>query len=593
MAVMASNKGFLFINKDSRSPSLSRNTGSEAALASKVNKHVQQQRFWKNSGPRKNWYRPFVRSGSSGPSSTPSPSQSSGDFDIRQHSRSPSHASTDNPLPSRASRSRVIPRSDTSAIDRSPRSATSEVVVKQETPKALNLESFDPIFSLATRPGDAVDPFNNTVVPITSALRDVLSRHLRWVVSSSITEFAIHEGIRRIFTAIMTSPMHSSAFLAMATAQQRKTAGVILPHDESPEHYSYEATKMIRKHLKTNTNRIDPYTFVDIFRLAMCEWLNGNHEAARIHFAYLAQHFVRVRPQDWGEQHNLEVISSEDIFLAIDIDEVPLLKVNWEPELPSELTSILDLDDPLQSQSTLQAKCENRLVALLPNESHTKTILQQCLQGLQTLRDPSQTDFATATSGHNWIVKRRLHATMHRLQSFRAHDRCIEEPIRRAIIILLLLTTTTPARRVGRTNVARLAERLRRTMSTAQVQTTQSRNGKQNANANRVPIQKADPALWLWMCTIGLLAAQDRDSTFREDETVTQWFLQQAQQTTLQLKGPLVTEEELKDLLSAYLYFDNPQSSAIRDIVAIIQGVQLDPGGSRELLVEKSEFSVF
>ena len=44
---------YLFVNKDLSSPSLSRNTGCEASLASQVNKHVQQQRFWqKDFGQR-------------------------------------------------------------------------------------------------------------------------------------------------------------------------------------------------------------------------------------------------------------------------------------------------------------------------------------------------------------------------------------------------------------------------------------------------------------------------------------------------------------------------------------------------------------
>lgn len=589
---MASSRGFLFINKDSRSPSLSRNTGSEAALASKVNKHVQQQRFWKSSGPRKNWYRPFVRSNSSGPSSTPSPSQSCFAEERCYNSRSPSHASIDQQVFDSPHRSST-PRRTSSIARKSPRSVPSEAVIKHESSCTSNLEFFDPIFSLATRPGDAVDPFNNTVVPITSALRDVLSRHLRWVVSSSITEFAIHEGIRRIFTAIMTSPMHSSAFLAMATAQQRKTAGVLLPHEESPEHYSYEATKMIRQHLASNGNKIDPYTFVDIFRLAMCEWLNGNHKAARIHFAYLAQHFDKVLPKDWGEQHNLEVISSEDIFLAIDIDEAPLLKINWEPELPIGASSPLALESvPNEKCTMMKAEPDSRLLSPLPAQSLTRNILQQCLTDLKALRDSSNVDFACATSGFNWIIKRRLHATMHRLQSFRAHNATVEESIRRSTIILLLLTTTTPARRVGRTNVPRLATRLRRSMLALRTSRTDTRKGKTTADDNRPPLHKTEPALWLWMCIIGLLAVQDCDPTFRGIDDTTEWFLQQAKQTTLQMIGPLVTPNELKDVLSDYLYFENPLGVAVRGNIAMIQGGQLCLQGGLELTTEKFEFSV-
>ncbi|KAK5091641.1 hypothetical protein LTS08_005402 [Lithohypha guttulata] len=574
-------RGFLFINKDSNSPSLSRNTGSEAALASKVNKHVQQQRFWKSSGPRRNWYRAFVRSDSSD-TSTPSPSEDSLNEDIFEYSRSPSRDSFEQKLSKSPRRPSTPIRSSStvSAVQRTPRSVPQDTVIKQESPPRERVNWLDPIFSLASRPGDVADPFNTTVVPITSALRDVLSRHLRWAVSSSITEFAIHEGIRRIFMVVLTDRMHSAAFLAMATAQQRKTAGLVLPHDQSPEHYSYIATKLIREHLEANGDEVDPYAFVDIFRLAMCEWLNGNHTAARIHFAYIARNWSSLRPRDGSERHNVEVISSEDIFLAIDIDEKPLLQLSWEPELPlgphkipSSAMKVLERRNKAElSPKPPPPEVGSRLLRLVSPDSDVRTIIESCLNTLHASSHFSQIDYASATTGYNWIVKRRLHATMHRLQSLDITGSSVEEPVRRALVILLLLATSTPARRIGRTDVPRLAAQLRHSMLAARSSVTQCKNGKTSANCGQQPIKKIDPALWLWMSHIGYLAARENDQIFSANSEVIEWFTQQSLQLTLQICGPLVTVDEIRTLLSGYLYFEHVQGHSLGKLVGQISG---------------------
>ena len=416
-------------------------------------------------------------------------------------------------------------------------------------------------FSLIVKPGSTADPFNNTAVPITPDLRAVLTKHLRWAVSSSISEFSIHEGVRRILQAVMTDRMHAAAFLAMATAQQRKAGKLALPHDQSPEYYSYQATKMIREHIVSHPSSVDDYTYVDVFRLAMCEWLNGNIGAARIHFAYIAQNWHKLKPKDWGEQHNHEVISSEDVFFSIDIDEKPLLQLNWEPILPAgpvrpepplhDVAPVFESNEYSASNALLGSQL---LDLASTSQSSITPALESFLSGLRCIPHAGKINFASATSGMIWIMKRRIHATLHRLQSLDKPTCPVDDAIRRTLIILLVLASTTQGRRVARTDVPRLAVRLRKAMLAVEYE--------------RRPDNKAlhNPALWLWMSITGLIAAQE-DNGKMPDLELLQWFRKRSTMLTRQVCGPFVTMEKLKIVLLPFLYFEHVQESIVCTIV--------------------------
>lgn len=580
--------GFLFINKDSNSPSLSRNTGSEAALASKVNKHVQQQRFWKSAGPRKNWYRPFVRSDSSSPS-TPSSVDTCFIEELIEYEggagqKSPERSSIGSPRLSISSR-----RSSNSA-KQVPRSTYRETVVKKE-PQAQNQKHVKPHDHVPTSSGSPTssDDFpNGIVVPNTPELRDVLSRHLQWAVSSSITEFAIHEGVRRIFENILTDEMHAAAFLAMATSQQRRTSNIVLPHDHSPEFYSYQATKLIREHIQANAEAIDPYVLVDVFRLAMCEWLKGNHTAARIHFAYIARNEHRLRPQNWGGEHDLEVITSEDIFLAIDIDQKPLLKLNWEPDLSIGSGKLAyrypsGESPPISKAASTSAGGSEELTAgwkLVQAFKFSKailsSILKSCLTGLHSFPNFDQIDFASATTGPIWVMKRRIHATLHRLQSIEhsslsARDECIC----RTLIIILFLGSTTPARRIARTDVPQLAARLKNVLLDIEPlslsQCTQSAQEAATTQAGSYKVTN-DQALHLWMSITGLTAARDTPNTHQSShDEVVQWFTKQSLLLTIQTCGFDTDTKDVKKILSDYLFLEHVHGSTVESLVASIR----------------------
>jgi len=441
----------------------------------------------------------------------------------------------------------------------------------------------DPTTILLSRSGDITDPFNCTVVQITPELRDVLDRHLRWAVSSAVSDFAIKEGVQRILSSVLTDRMHSTAFLAMATAQQRRTSNIVLPHDHSPEYYSYCATKIIREYIAARPGEVEPYTFVDIFRLAMCEWLSGNHKAARIHFSYIARNYNNFNPHDAAGWHSIEVISTEDLFLAVDVDEKPLLSLTWEPELAagpriatwavedlirSSIGSI-EPDGGSRDPSALcrrasSPKQRSGLMAVIPQQSLLRSPIQKLFMSLQSFPKYSQIDFGSATTGELWIMKRRIHATLHRIQSMKIVEPSVEECVKRTLLILLFLASTTPARRLGRTDVPRLAVRLKDALLAAEAVRSQQVGGPTCSRGTNPTMQ---PKLYLWMLITGLVAAKEGPG----NEGLAQWFSERVVTSALQVCGPQPMPEQVNAALEEYLTFSNVHGNVVEETCTNIE----------------------
>lgn len=397
---------------------------------------------------------------------------------------------------------------------------------------------------------------------------EVIQRHLTWTVSSSVTDFAIRQGYRRVFSTILQNQMHTAAFLAFVTVQLDKLGDVKMPYNHSPELYSYKATRLIRQHIETHSVAMDPYVLLDVFRLALGEWIRRNHRAAKIHFSFIAQNWHKYSPQGAEGQHNEEVFSSEDVLLAIDLDEKPLLALTWEPSLVVEPNEVSEnqssTGSPMQNRAEgapleLSMKDENgdKLIALL-NLVHPRfgQIAQDLFTGLKHFPNFSSVDFAAATVGPVWTMKRRIQATLHRLQSLDVEEPCIAACIRRTLLILLILATTSPARRVGRTDMARVARRLQSSLKTFAMS-----SGSPTTDQDRSLTyhRSRDSGLWLWMCATGLVAANEEPS----QTNLIYWFSRRTQQTALQHFGSRLTTASLEGALSRYLFFQQVYKSTI------------------------------
>ncbi|MBA7492482.1 hypothetical protein ES702_03032 [subsurface metagenome] len=563
-------KDYLFVNKDSRSPSLSRNTGAEASLASRVNKHVQQQRFWKLSGPRRSWYRPFVRSDSS--SSAPSPTHSE-TLPIEETADDRKRLSSDHQAPRTLKRS-ISARVSPVAAEQGPRSLTQELPTSANDVRLMRGKWPMPpeLLTLISEPGNAVDAFNIVAVPLTPILVEVLQRHIKWALAASVTHFAVQEGVKRLLSVILQDKMRAAAFLAMATAQQKHVNALIFPNEQGPELYLYRATKMIREFIETHRGGLPPYILVDIVRLAMCEWISRNHDGARIHLSYASKLWDNFRPQEPVDHHVQEACSSEDIFFAIDVDEKPLLTLNWLPPLPAG-------PQPLPMRSDKDVSCRNTGFEtsnlpesdciwqlehqLLKTSSPLTDILQTYIVGLKSIPDFSHLDFGSALTGPVWIMKRRLHAALHRLQSLDGSLPLVDDSIRRTLIIVLLLASTTLERRVARINTSRLAERLRESLESIEESRSSASTPQSNIDARE---QLQSPGLWLWMYVAGLAAAKESPSLDR----TRQRFTKRALVLAVRLCGPLASSHQIQKIMSAYLFFDNALGGTVENLAAMI-----------------------
>lgn len=567
-------KDYLFVNKDSRSPSLSRNTGNEAPLASRVNKHVQQQRFWKPSGPRRSWYRPFVRSDSS--SSAPSSARSETPI-LESTTSARTRISSDRQSPKLPTRS-TLARISHFDTKQGPRASSQELVSSGDDSRLATGRWPLPsgLLTLIAEPGNAVDAFNTIVVPLTPILAEVIQRQMKWAIAASVTDYTVQEGVKRVFSVVLQNKMRATAFLAMATAQQKEVNALVFPRDQSPELYSYRATKMIREYIENHQGVLPSYTLVDIFRLAMCEWISGNHDAARIHLAYASKLWSNFEPRDSVDHHVQEVCSSEDIFLAIDIDEKPLLALDWLPGLsldqqPSPSGSQLlsnnsdnrpnaasEATDSETKDDTSQLECDLRLTG-----SSLVEILHFCTVSLRLVPGSIDRDIGSALKGSLWTVKRRLHATLHRLQSLDLPTPSTDDCIRRSLIIVLLLASTTPERRVARTNTGKLAERLKTSLQNLEI-SKNSEDVRTPSAATRAQFQ--DSGLWLWMYTAGFAAAREAPS----HDCIKEWFLKRALPLATRICGPRASLNDIQVILSGYLYFNYALGEAVEALSAAI-----------------------
>lgn len=432
------------------------------------------------------------------------------------------------------------------------------------------------LVSFIKDPGAAVDAFTTIAMPLTPILVEVLQRHITWALTACITDFTVQEGVKHIFATILQDRMRAAAFLAMATAQQKKTGGLTFPTDQSPELYSYRATKMIREHIANHQGLLPSYTLVDIFRLALCEWINENYYAAGIHFSYVSRLWDDFEPRDPVDYHVLEVCSSEDVFFAIDIDEKPLLALNWLPRLSTSPRTLSAGSRTLSNRKDERPKAESEVsslenavvswqleASLRRAKSPLIEILHSCVVALKTIPKFRHVDFGAVLIGPLWIMKRRIHATLHQLQSLDTPAPSADDSIRRALIIVLLLTSTTSERRLGRTNLGRLAERLRTSLESNE-ELLNSEGTRQMSDVQKEQLQ--DPGLWMWMYVVGMAAARQLPSR----SCTRHWFTKRALMLAIRLCGFSASSHDLEKLLSSYLYFDNALGETVENLSAAV-----------------------
>ena len=150
-------------------------------------------------------------------------------------------------------------------------------------------------------------------------------------------------------------------------------------------------------------------------------------------------------------------------------------------------------------------------------------------------------------------MKRRIHAALHRLQSTPIPTPGLEACIRRTLFILLFLASTTPARRLGRTDVPRLARRLRAALVAAKAEGSSGATTAASAGMH--------PRLLVWMIITGLAAAREG-----QDAELVQWFRKRAVVITVRVCGATPSREQVCGVLGAYLSFRSVHEGAVGEV---------------------------
>lgn len=552
--------GFLFVNDDAKTVNKSRKGTKEAQ---RINRYVQQQRLYKQ-GSRQNWYRPFTRTESTTPESQylPTPVHSPA------HSWPPGQSPGSSADAGQLEGQQISPISYNWPVTTEPGSGLGES--ENEYVSSLD-DVYLPLTPFAHIPGGSVDPFQCTIIPMTPVAIEVLQRHVTWVFDSAISQYTVTKGMESIGNVILQDEMHATSFIAFATAQASKTYGITLPHENSPQYYTYKSTKLIRRHIDKHANSPSihsPYLLMDIFRTAMAEWMIGNAAAARVHFAYIVRSLERFKQDGATAHHVIEVVSSADLWMSIDLDEKPLMDRSWSLDL--NLPGFIIEDDiSLEDQGGSTTFGEGLVtVARSLHVANISGLIVDLVNDLRRFPAFSTINFATATEGPTWIMKRKMHSMIHQLVPLNEQKpsttiaSSLEGCLKLVILMILFFASTTPSRRVGRVDTGKLALRLK----TALIKFERTHSAQ--------PESAQDPTFWAWLYLTGLSSAKQAaipkgwDDTQRQDLIL--WFTKRAKMAIAQSPrcGSWANSKDIANALQHFLYFDVVFMDAIRYVTA-------------------------
>lgn len=558
----------MFVNDDAKTVTKSKKGTKEAQ---RINRYVQQQRLYKQES-RKNWYRPFTKA----QSTTPENRYLSSPVHSPAYSWPPSTNSS--PATRLDSSSQTTPDSRKLILDETNQQFTAgpESSIDDTQEEALSTGSspgqvLQPLTAFAHIPGGSVDPFQCTIIPMTPVSIEVLQRHVTWVFDSAISQYTITKGMESIGNVILQDEMHATSFIAFASAQACKTYGITLPADHSPQYYTYKSTKLIRRHLEKNANSpsiYSPYMLMDIFRTAMAEWMIGNVVAARVHFAYIVRSLECLDRESAAGQHVVEVVSSADLWLSIELDEKPLMDRFWSLDL--KLPGFIIEDDiSLEDQPAIDALSEGLvLVASSVGTADLSSMVLELINDLRRFPTFSKIKFATATVGPTWIMKRKMHSLIHQLLPINDQKptttiaSSLENCVRLGLLMTLFYASTTPSRRIGRVDTDKLASRLK--MALVRFERTHTAQ----------PEPARDPTFLTWLYLTGLASAMQSSIPKRWDDTEKQqlieWFTKRAKMAIAQSPqcGPRADTAKVANAMQRFFYLEVVLHNAIQSVVA-------------------------
>lgn len=609
-------RSFLFVNKDAESEILSRSSGR---VATSINSHVQRWQD-KREGRIKSQPRPKAPKEESANSKAPAyrdcvakfrpkPRKKAEKQAVKQESRvkqeSPSFGSEHSESSSSAPTTSYSTTPE--SLGTSPESDGVLDVVNRDGCRPLESAIFSANFSGA----DCIDPFQSTMAHL-PGVQPILQYYISFTKVSTFQSDAKVNGIKkeplhypaiiRILEGSMTQKVHMYALLAATAARMKSVSGIVFAYESSPLVLLGNAIHYIREHLGKFTGPLsedDRQVILDIFYLCVCEWYEKVFDKARYHLAQLLHFWSTLKPsENLFDKYIHDMITYNDVFLAIETGEPPLFALTWEPGplLPAkrvydvEVEVISPSTSPGQSPLPAWTLSRSPLAASTPrsyssnptsiayspkpsttslvaigfalltthNNPHLPTSLLEILSDLiplirithshrlQTLPPPSPTEIQWSSL--------KTQALLHKLLSLPPAHPAPTPSIILSLIILLSCTSTSPAWRAGKLNMPGLSSRLRSTLSPDRVPLVVD-------NIHYAP-PTIDDSLLLWILVSGAFAAQT-------DPRSEAWFLGQAVPCAKRMG--VVDDGGIRAELSRWLYMEHLEGVTLRRLCTAIR----------------------
>ncbi len=191
------------------------------------------------------------------------------------------------------------------------------------------------LYSANVSEGDAIDPFNATVIRIDSKIHKILQYYLEYSILQSfrgeiptrghVLSYDARSPYSAVVRGCLRNEMHMYALLTATTAHLNKMSSN--PSSKLPNTYMQPAIQSLRVYLQARTDQttIDRQLVLDVLYLAVAEWFGGDYTATMTHMRALTQLTKLLDKSDCLSQYIYEMVSLIDIYISAETGSQPLL----------------------------------------------------------------------------------------------------------------------------------------------------------------------------------------------------------------------------------------------------------------------------
>jgi hypothetical protein len=605
-------RSFLFINKDAESEILSRSSGR---VATSINSHVQRWQDKRGGRSSKSQVKPHPTQATG--TKAPSYKDCVTKFRPKPRKRIEKNAPKER-LPFERERSESSSSGPATTYSTTPESlegSSESDSILEVVNRDVSPPSKDAIYRANFSGTDCIDPFQSTYAHH-PGVQPILQYYIRFSLVSTFQSDAKAKGfkkepphfpaIRRIVWGSLTQQMHMYALLAATAARMKRVDGITLSREISPEVLLHKAIRCIREHLALCTGPLsadDRQVILDNFYLCICQWYEKSYAVARTHLAFVRCFWNSLRPSESiFDKYIHDMITYNDVFLAIETASPPLFELTWEPgNLPADCAR--DIEDevaeiPLRfSQSPLSVPTSNYSpLSASPSGSFTMkptsaspiaagfvnlttssnfrlpgdllAILKDLIPLIQTAHHHRHAPDPRRPEQAQW-VSMKTQALLHKLLSLNPPSSTLSSTITLTLIILLSCMSTSAAWRAGKVDLPQLANRLRTTLSLQPWQDAHYPIVVDNIHYEATTLPALSPSvrgiedsLLLWILITGAFAAQRHPPG-------EQWFLAQAAQCARRMG--VYDDVTLQTELMRYLYLEHLEAVTLERLCITLQ----------------------